>query len=104
MEEEDFTADAVLEGPPPIRVAVTLHERRETTRARLAGGLTLVFAVLVLGAGAAVWTGGVDVKDVKDVLQILLSPVVALTGSAIGFYFGGEHPPETARETSAGSS
>src|SRR4051812_41055581 len=93
--EEDFTNEvgAADLGPPPTRaVGKTIHERRESVRGRLAGGLTLLFAAIVLGSGVAVWTG-TDVDTVKSLLEVVLPPVVALTGSAVGFYFAGEQPP-----------
>jgi len=96
--EIDFTViePEPVRGPPPVRDTKkpSIHERREWVRGALASGLVVVFAALVLGAGVAVWTG-MPAASVKDIMQVLLPPVVALTGTALGFYFGGERssPP-----------
>src|SRR4051794_953126 len=91
-EEIDLTQTETPQGPAPVRSRgrrSTIHERRERMRGLLAGGLTLIFATLVIGAGVAAWTG-VTLQTIKELLEVLLPPVVALTGSAMGFYFGGQ--------------
>jgi hypothetical protein len=90
--EFDFTETERPDGPAPERSTGprrTIGERRESMRGLLAGGLTVVFAALVLGAGVATWVG-MPVEAIKAVLEVLLPPVVALTGTALGFYFGEE--------------
>jgi len=96
LPEQDFSEELIAPGTPsPVREvsgrARSIPEQRESMRGVLAGGLTLLFAILVLGSGIAVWTG-VDVEVVRSLLEIVLPAVIALAGSAIGFYFGGERP------------
>ncbi len=57
-------------------------------RGRLAGGLVILLAVVILIAAIAVVAGS-SVKDIKSMYEVLLPPVVALTGTAMGFYFAG---------------
>lgn len=62
---------------------------RETTRSRLALILTrLVFLIaimLVVFLGTNLLTG----DETKELAATVLSPIVAVTGTALGFYFGG---------------
>jgi len=63
-------------------------EHREHTRARLAGGLALLLAVvgiLLIGLTAA---KTISLSDAKDLAEVIFSPIVVLTGTALGFYFG----------------
>jgi hypothetical protein len=48
----------------------------------LAGTIFGAFLLLVLR-----WASP---SDVKDLLTVILPPLIALTGSALGFYFGGK--------------
>ncbi len=58
-------------------------------RGVLALGLVIVLAGIVGGALLLVALGSVSVADMKGLLESVLPPVVALTGTAVGFYFGG---------------
>ena len=61
---------------------------REKTRGLLALGLTLLLfliALLLVVCTAADWLTSTEAKDLA---ASVLSPVVAVTGTALGFYFG----------------
>ena len=60
---------------------------RERVRGRVAGALVLLLSTLTLIALIAV-VAGVAAADVRSIIELVLPPVVALCGSAIGFYFG----------------
>jgi hypothetical protein len=63
---------------------------REDARRRLAYGLLgLLTAVVValLGASFADW---ISLAETKDLAAAILSPIVVLVGTALGFYFGGQ--------------
>jgi hypothetical protein len=66
----------------------SMDERREWVRRTLAVALVAIFGLEVLGAMAALCWTSAHPQDLKDILTLILSPTVALTGSAIGFYFG----------------
>ncbi len=75
----------------PKRVAdrvKTIEEEQEKIRGRLAQwltGATIVIAVLlVFGLATDLLTSG----ELKDGAAAILSPLVALAGTATGFYFG----------------
>ena len=71
--------------------ASDLARDQEGARRRLAysliGLLALVVVLLLLGDFAH-W---IDVDEAKDLALAILSPVVVLAGTAIGFYFGGNN-------------
>jgi hypothetical protein len=63
-------------------------EHREHTRGRLAVGLAILLGIvgillIVLAAIDALTLG-----EAKDLAIVILSPIVVLTGTALGFYFG----------------
>jgi hypothetical protein len=55
-------------------------------RGRLALSLVSLFALVVLASLTALWFGG-DAAALKTVLEVIVPPIVALTGMALGFYF-----------------
>lgn len=90
----DFTGEDI--GPPrPFALGPQTRpydptRHREWVRGLLAGGLAVVFGIVVLGSLGAVVVRGAQVEAVTSLLEVILPPVVALTGTAIGFYFGGQ--------------
>jgi hypothetical protein len=60
---------------------------RERVRALVAGALIALLALLS-SVGLVAVIAGVDGKEIRPILEMVLPPVVALCGSAIGFYFG----------------
>ena len=63
--------------------------QREKLRGYLAGGLVLLLAVIVLLAFGTMWSKWASEAEIKDLLSTIFPPLVALAGTAIGFYFGG---------------
>jgi hypothetical protein len=85
----DLTSEP--QGPPPAQLGTRpadLEPERERKRGYLAATLLAVFAAVVLGSPIAL-AFGASVDELKELLQVILPPVVALTGTALGFYFGG---------------
>jgi hypothetical protein len=77
----------------PARLAVaskTIETRQETVRGRLAQWLVLASIVLIAFLAVAVAANWLNSDELKTSVAVLLSPLVALTGSAAGFYFGGK--------------
>jgi hypothetical protein len=46
-----------------------------------------IFAFEVIASFLLLWQG-TKVEDIKEILLEVISPTVALAGSALGFYFG----------------
>jgi lipid-binding SYLF domain-containing protein len=83
----------------------TVKDPRETTRSQLArwlmGLLTLTVVTLLLLAGLQLaGIVGASGTSIRDLAQIVLTPVVTLTGTALGFYFGSQ---STTGESAGGS-
>lgn len=64
-------------------------EDREKVRGNIAMGLVLLLAALILLSFVSLWLGLATSADLKSILELVFTPVVALVGSATGFYFGG---------------
>jgi hypothetical protein len=66
-----------------------IEEAQEKTRGAIAAGLVGLLFMLVIFAFMSLWSKA-DPKDLKTLLDMLLAPIIALVGSATGFYFGGK--------------
>lgn len=65
-------------------------EDREEARRRLAYGLLALLAVIALALLGADFGGLISTEETKDLAAAVLSPIVVLVGTALGFYFGGK--------------
>jgi hypothetical protein len=63
--------------------------QREKTRSWLALALVAQLASIALGLLFLTAFGKLKIDDAKDLIDGILSPLIALTGTALGFYFGG---------------
>jgi hypothetical protein len=70
-------------GKPDIEAA------QEKTRRQLALILAWLLFITALSLIGLVAVNAIDIEDAKDLAASVLSPVVAVTGTALGFYFGG---------------
>ena len=61
---------------------------RERTRGYLAGGLTVLLGLIIVLAFLLVFTDEATVKQTKELLGVVLTPVIGLVGTVVGFYFG----------------
>jgi hypothetical protein len=62
---------------------------RERTRSRLAQALVGALILVTLGLVVLTAFDAITVDEAKDLAVAVLSPLVAITGTALGFYFGG---------------
>lgn len=62
--------------------------RREQLRGVLAVAVVALLGGVTLLAFLTVWLGLASPAEVKDLVSTLFPPLVALAGSALGFYFG----------------
>jgi hypothetical protein len=79
---EEWRTKQKLEVYDPVKA-------REGMRGQLAGGLIVLLAFVVVASFVTVWVRGNLTEPTKDLLGLILGPVVTLVGSATGFYFGG---------------
>lgn len=63
---------------------------RDKVRGYLALSLVVLLVAVIIAGWVTLWTGVVKEPEIKDLLGVILPPVVALVGSALGFYFGGK--------------
>jgi hypothetical protein len=78
---EPGTRDIVETGP-----LEPLESRREWTRAALAGGLMVLLAAVIL-----IILLTKSAQDAKELLGLVMAPLVGLVGAATGFYYGGKN-------------
>jgi len=68
---------------------IDLETVREKTRSRLAQLLVVLLVLVALSLiGLTAW-GKLSIDEAKDLAGTVLSPLIAVTGTALGFYFGG---------------
>jgi|ERR1700689_2942908 len=65
--------------------------RREKTRSWLALGLVSLLALISASLVGLTAAKVLAIGDAKDLIDGILAPLTALTGAALGFYFGGHH-------------
>lgn len=86
LEELDFGGSG---DPPKVERPRVFNPEpgREKIRGRIAIGLVILLAVVCLAGLGAVIAGKTS-QEVREIMEVVLPPVVALCGSAIGFYYG----------------
>lgn len=85
----DFAIVEDVEQPgskSPYR-AINIPQHREQTRRYLALVLTLLLSLVVLGAGGLV-AANYPGEEIRSFLEVVFTPLVTLTASVLGFYFG----------------
>jgi type IV secretory pathway VirB2 component (pilin) len=74
---------------PPVR-PFDLAREQEMIRGRIAWGLVVMLAVLILIAFGTLWFKADQFDQLEKLLTIIFAPVIALVGTATGYYFGGK--------------
>jgi hypothetical protein len=85
---EDINLDALAD-KADLR-AYDPAEDREEARRRLAYGLLGLLILVVAALLGGDFSGLISIEETKDLALAILSPVVVLVGTALGFYFGGQ--------------
>jgi hypothetical protein len=86
--EEDFTRDPV---GPPVGLTVVPYDpsrARENVRGLVTGALLLMLFLSVLAGFFTLWCAPDKFDGLMKLYTIFFTPLVALVGSSIGFYFG----------------
>lgn len=65
-------------------------KQQEQVRGRIAEGLAAMLAVIILFAFVTLWVYSSTFADLEKLMTIVFGPVIALVGTAIGYYFGGK--------------
>jgi hypothetical protein len=75
---------------PPLSSPSTqpFEEKREDTRRYLAIGLAILLGIVALLLIALTADDDLTLGEAKDLALAIYSPIVVLTGTALGFYFG----------------
>jgi hypothetical protein len=80
-------------GPPPSPAVGALwnpEPAREKIRGAVAVGLIVLLGVIAIGSFVLLSTDTLTLDEVEGLLTALFTPLLALTGTALGFYFGGQ--------------
>jgi hypothetical protein len=75
---------------PPDTKPYDPERDREAVRGRIALLLIWILAGIIVASFLTVWGSPDKFPTVKSLLELIIAPVVALVGSATGFYFGGK--------------
>ena len=63
---------------------------RERIRGALAVGLVVFLALIAIASFVLLATNTIALDEVQGLLTALFTPLLALAGTALGFYFGGQ--------------
>lgn len=88
-EPASYELDVELPGQPDEK-PWDPEPAREKLRGYLASGLVIMLGLVIGAAWLTLWFRVAPEPEIKDLLGVVLTPVVALVGSALGFYFGGK--------------
>jgi hypothetical protein len=78
------------EQPPFRKLPYDPGPAREAVRGAIALALIVILAIIVILPLVLLWIHPERANDIHDLLSFLFTPVVALVGSATGFYFGSQ--------------
>ena len=89
VEEEDLTKKdrPISGGLTPPEIGDVIARQREAVRGRIAVGLLLLIAFLVVASFVAVVVRAITVEEAKDLLAGTLVPLIGVFGAITGFYF-----------------
>ena len=88
--DEGAEEHLIVAGTVPTVVGTPFTE--PYVRAKVTFGLIWLFGGSVAASFVTFWffSGSKDWRDIKDIFELILTPEIAILGTALGFYFG--HP------------
>lgn len=87
MPDEDLTTEPESSTAEPVRTEpYDPRPKREQLRGYLALGLLLLVAVVILAALVGMFAS-LEATRIKDVIGLVLTPLVGLLSAVTGFYF-----------------
>ena len=91
---EDGTLDSATFGQlvpeGPVLQPFNIAKEQEKVRGQIAQALVAMLAVIILLAFLSLWVYSSTFSDLEKLMTIIFGPVIALVGTAIGYYFGGK--------------
>lgn len=87
----DLTSEPTIPTLGPLVPAfdrVPIEQAREAMRGYIALALVLTVGGIILGCMLLLGTKSATAADLKDVMSIVFTPIVALLGAVVGFYYG----------------
>ncbi len=78
-----------LGAPPYETQPYDPRELREKTRSKIALKLVCLLMLVSLSLIGLTAGGLLTIDEAKDLAGAVLSPIIAVTGTALGFYYGG---------------
>jgi len=87
LQPEDYDQ---LESAGPPQKPYNFAKKQEKVRGLIAQGLIVMLAIIILLAFISLWYFGSSFADLEKLMTIIFGPVIALVGTAIGYYFGGK--------------
>lgn len=89
-EELDLGSATVDSGPAYRTVRYDPARARESVRGWIALSLIALLALIIGASFVFMWLHPDKEKSLHDLLALILGPMIALVGSATGFYFGSQ--------------
>lgn len=89
MDEVEYVEEVVLRPVPAPRTSdYNPHRARELVRGSLALGLLALLGLVLLLLLQSVLAGWRTWEEVQGLATAVLGPLIGLTGTMLGFYFG----------------
>lgn len=88
-EDESLNRENLAPEGPSVE-PFNIHREQEKVRGIIAQGLVVLLSMIILFAFITLWLYIKNFSDLEKLLTIIFGPVIALVGTAIGYYFGGK--------------
>lgn len=89
-EDDPLFLGSAEDAPADTIESIPIENQRESVRGVLAGVLVAILGTTILGSLALFANDRLSGEEIEQVSQIFVTPLVAIVGSVVGFYFGGQ--------------